>query len=203
MKQPNNYANTTAAGEFTPVELGDHNLVIKQVKEMQSKTGKPMAVVYFDFAPGDKQAGYFAEAFKNDIRPDKKWSNQATQYILTEDQDGNCSRNFKGFVTSVENSNPGFQVQWGDGFCDCLKGKLVGGTFGTEIDYYNGRELSKRVLRWFKSIDKLTDDPEAIPKDVYTKQWKEWQEKTNGTPSPVGDGFMNIPDGISEELPFN
>lgn len=88
MKKPNNYEETQVQGEFTPVELGGHKLVIKQVEERMSRTNKPMIVVFFDFAPGDKQAGYFAEAFKNDIRPEKKWPNQATQYILTEDNEG-------------------------------------------------------------------------------------------------------------------
>ena len=31
MRKPNNYENTQAQGEFTPVELGGHTLVIKQV----------------------------------------------------------------------------------------------------------------------------------------------------------------------------
>ena len=111
MKKPNNYENTQVQGEFTPVELGGHKLVIKQVEERTSRNGKPMIVVYFDFAPGDKQAGYFTEAFKNDIRPDKKWSNQATNYIPTEDNDGNCSRSFKTFLTCIEHSNNGFSTQ--------------------------------------------------------------------------------------------
>ena len=85
MQKPNNYDETQAGGEFTPVELGGHKLVIKQVNETKSKTGKDMIVVLFDFADDDKQPGYFMEQFQNDIRPDKKWPNQATQYILTED----------------------------------------------------------------------------------------------------------------------
>ena len=85
MKKPNNYENTQAQGEFIPVELGGHKMVIKSVEERMSKTNKPMIVVFFDFAPGDKQAGYFMESFKNDIRPEKKWPNQGTQYILTEE----------------------------------------------------------------------------------------------------------------------
>lgn len=105
MKKPNNYEETQVHGEFTPVELGGHKLVIKQVEERMSRTNKPMIVVFFDFAPGDKQAGYFAEAFKNDIRPEKKWPNQATQYILTEDNEGNCSRSFKTFLTCVEHGD--------------------------------------------------------------------------------------------------
>ena len=148
MRKPNNYENTQAQGEFTPVELGGHTLVIKQVEERMSKTNKPMIVVFFDFAPGDKQAGYFAESFKNDIRPDKKWSNQATQYILTEDENGDCSRSFKTFLTCVEHSNKGFTTQWGDNFGQQFKGKLVGGVYGPQMDYYDGREMEKRVLRW-------------------------------------------------------
>lgn len=143
MRKPNNYENTQAQGEFVPVELGGHTLVIKQVEERMSRTNKPMIVVFFDFAPGDKQAGYFAESFKNDIRPDKKWPNQGTNYILTEDNDGNCSRSFKTFLTCVEHSNNGFETQWGDNFGQQFKNKLVGGVFGIQMDFYNGRELEK------------------------------------------------------------
>lgn len=147
MNKPNNYDNTQAAGEFTPVELGGHKLIIKQVTETTSKNGKPMIVVLFDFAPDDKQPGYFMEQFKNDIRPDKKWPNQATNYILTEDSDGNCNRSFKTFMTCVEHSNQGFATQWGDNFGQQFKNKLIGGVFGPQMDYYNDKELQKRVLR--------------------------------------------------------
>lgn len=71
MNKPNNYDKTQANGDFTPVELGGHKLVIKQVNETQSGTGKPMIVVLFDFADDDKQPGYFWNQFANDIRPDK------------------------------------------------------------------------------------------------------------------------------------
>lgn len=201
MRKPNNYENTQAQGEFTPVDLGGHTLVIKQVEERMSKTNKPMIVVFFDFAPGDKQAGYFAESFKNDIRPDKKWSNQATQYILTEDENGDCSRSFKTFLTCVEHSNKGFTTQWGDNFGQQFKGKLVGGVYGPQMDYYDGREMEKRVLRWFVSVDKVADA--AVPDMNETRAYK---NHINGYPqgsTPAGDGFMNIPDGIDEELPFN
>ena len=50
------------------------------------------------------------------------------------------------------------------------------------------------------SIDKIGDV--AIPDMSETQAYK---NHINGYPSgstPVGDGFMNIPDGIDEELPF-
>ena len=43
MRKPNNFENVQAQGEFTPIELGGHKLIIKQVEERMSKTNKPMA----------------------------------------------------------------------------------------------------------------------------------------------------------------
>ena len=201
MNKPNNYDNTQAAGEFTPVELGGHKLIIKQVTETTSKNGKPMLVVLFDFAPEDKQPGYFMEQFKNDIRPDKKWPNQATNYILTEDSDRNCSRSFKTFMTCVEHSNQGFATQWGDNFGQQFKNKLIGGVFGPQMDFYNNKEIQKRVLRWFISVDRIADA--TVPELSETQVYKNHKNGYPAGATPSGDGFMNIPDGVDEELPFD
>ena len=200
MQKPNNYENTQAQGEFTPVELGGHKLIIKQVNETASKNGKPMIVVLFDIAQDDIQPGYFTEQFKNDIRPDKKWPNQATQYILTEDENGDCSRSFKTFITCVEHSNSGFTTQWGDNFEKQFKNKKIGGVFGLQMDYYEGKEREKRVLRWFISLDKVPDA--RIPDISETKAFKNHKSGYPEGATSAGDGFMNIPDGIDEELPF-
>lgn len=201
MKKPNNFENTQAQGGFTPVELGGHYLIIKEVLEMKSKTGKEMIKISFDFARNDKQPGYFTEAFKNDIRPDKKWPNQATQYILTEDSEGNCSRSFKTFITCVEHSNNGFVTQWGDNFGAQFKNKVVGGVFGPQKDYYENKEREKRVLRWFVSADKVKDA--QVPDIQETQAYKNYKNGYHPSATSAGDGFMNIPDGIDEELPFS
>lgn len=201
MQKPNNYENTQASGDFTPIELGGHIMEIKEVLETQSKNGKPMIRVSFDFATGDSQERYFAKQFADDIRPEKKWPNAGTTYILTEDQDGNCSRSFKTFTTSVEKSNPGFSVQWGDNFASCFKGKLVGGVFGIVNDHYNGRNLEKHQLRWFRSVDGVKDVD--IPKETQTKAYEDANKKSVFDNPPGADGFINVPDGIDEELPFN
>lgn len=201
MKKPNNYENVQAQGEFTPVELGGHSLIIKEVVEMKSKSNKNMIKISFDFAKDDKQPGYFEKVFKDDIRPDKKWPNQATQYILTEDENGDCSRSFKTFISCVEHSNKGFETQWGDLFEKQFKNKRIGGVFGLQMDYYDGREREKRVLRWFVSIDKVADA--NIPDMSETRAYKNHIAGYHPASTPAGDGFMNIPDGIDEELPFN
>lgn len=198
MQKPSNYNETQAQGEWIPVELGGHKMIVKQVSEKKSQSSKDMIVVLFDFAPDDKQPNYFMDSFNNDTRQDKKWSNQATQYILTEDADGKCSRQFKTFCTCVENSNPGFECWKNDQFDFAgIKGKKIGGVFGEQMDFYNGEEKKKRVLRWFCSIDKVADA--TIPEMSETKAYK---ERHTSAPTST-DEFMNIPDGIDEELPFN
>ena len=201
MNQPKAYAETQAAGEYVPITLGGHYLVIKQVEEMTTKNGQPMIKVFFDTADNDGQPRYFGNAYLNDIRPDKKWPAAGTAYIMSEDSEGKCTRNFKGFTTSVENSNPGYQIQWGNNFCVSLKNKLVGGIFREELGVYNDKETHQRKLAWFCSNEKV---PGADVPDVYeTKEHKSWKESGGLTTSPAdASGFMNIPDGIEEELPF-
>lgn len=201
MVKPNGYDNAKVQGEFTPVELGGHYLVIKGVEEMKSKNGKPMLKVYIDFAQNDKQSGYFFEQFKNDIQPNKKWPNQATQYILAEDDKGQCTSQIKTFCTCVEHSNERFSCWMPNGEFDFanIKNKKLGGVFGEQMDFYDGKEKKKRVLRWFCSSDKVTDA--QIPDMSETAAYKAYKEKGGMPASP--DGFMNIPDGIDEELPFN
>ena len=203
MNKPDGYEQTRAAGEFIPIECGGHFLVIKQVEEMQTRTGKPMVKISFDTADNDKQPHYFADQFRNDIRPDKKWPANGITYIQTEDQDGKCSRSFKGFTTSAEKSNPGFSVQWGDRFCETLKNKLIGGIFREELGVYNNKETHQRKLAWFCGNDKVEAAP--VPDVFETKEHKSWKDSGGiTTAAPDSSGFMNIPDGITdEELPFN
>ena len=207
MNKPNEYDTTRAAGEFTPIELGGHYLVIKEVREtddngnpLKSKNGNLMIKISIDTTDADKQPHYFMDQFRNDIRPGKKWPNNGVIYMETE-TDGKCTRNFKGFVTSVERSNPGFSVQWGDMFCQCLKNKLIGGVFREELGVYNNKETHQRKLAWFCANDKVADA--AIPNPVETREHKSWNQSGGITSAPAdAEGFMNIPDNAQEELPF-
>lgn len=198
MNKPDNYDNTPILGDRAPIELGGHTMIIKQVEELKSSTGKDMLKVSFDFAQGDVQAGYFEKIFRDDIRPDKKWPNGGITYFLTEDQEGNCSKQLKTFVTSVERSNPGFITNWGDAFAQCFKNKAVGGVFGIVNDFYNGNPFKKRELRWFRSTENVKEA--NVPMETQTRAYRE-NVGTELKRNP--DGFMNIPDGLDDELPFN
>lgn len=189
MNKPNNYEETKV-GNYTPIELGGHKLVIKQVTETKSKAGNDMIVVLFDTAKNDRQPEFMSEEFKNDIRPEKKWPHVGTNYILCEDKDGNCSRKFKSFITAYEASN-NCEAVWGDKFCAQFKNKKIGGVFGEVENEYNGKVTMRHELRWFCDISKA--DGASIPDAQYLNKKDE--------PKKDDDGFMNF-EGSNEEIPF-
>lgn len=202
MNKPQNYDSTSAAGDYEKIKLGGHKMVIKQVSEKKSQGGLDMLVILFDFAEGDEQAGYFMKQFENDIRPDKKYPNAGTNYMIIDENVDYGVRNLKTFITCVEKSNPGFTVKWGDNFGQQFKSKLIGGVFGVEKDWYDNREINRHKLARFRSIEGINDAD--IPKERTTKAYDDHLkgEAIMGA-NPAGTDFMNIPDGIDEELPFN
>lgn len=197
MKKPAGYDETQVSREFTPVTLGGHHLIIKKVEESQSKQGKPMIIVYFDMAKNDSQADYMANEFRNDIRPDKKWPRTGTQYIVSEDDQGKCSRSFKSFITCFEHSND-CEADWGAKFCSQFKDKKIGGVFGEVENEYNGKVTMRHELRWFCSDNRVEDA--AIPSPKYLNG------SSASAPAPTSDtdpaGFVAVPEGAEDDLPF-
>ena len=192
MQKPNGYDETQANGGFEPINLGGHFAVIKRVQETTSKNGRPMLQVAIDFDKKDEQTAYFAQMFQNDNREDKKWPFQATQYILTEDNEGKCSRSFKSFITSVEESNKA-HCPWDETFEAWFKNKKVGVVFGEVEDEYNGEIKTRRRIRFFCVYDKA--NTVAVPA-------KKLYKGTAASARTVDDDFMQIPDGAEEEIPF-
>lgn len=197
MNKPQNYDQTNT-GNYVPPQEGGHHLIIKQVNETTSKTGKPMAVVLFDFASNDKQPNFMSEEFKNDIRPEKKWPHAGTQYILSEDENGNCSKNIKRFVEAFEKSN-NCNAIWGDKWAAQFKNKKIGGVFGKVENEYNGKTTMRTELRWF------CNDSEAEKADVPAPKYLKNGSSSAPAPSaPAVDenGFMAVDENAGDEIPW-
>lgn len=180
MVKPSNYDNVQEYGEFKPLELGGHICKIMSVEETKSSTGKDMLKIFLDIAEGE-QANYYAEQYKADSRADKKWG--CIVYQLTEDKDGNTNRGLKTFITSVEKSNKGFTVAWGDNFTTCLKGKVIGGVFGRE-QYQNSKGELKFITKCvsFRSVDTVRAGVD-VPADKLLQGAAPTGIATSGIPS--------------------
>jgi hypothetical protein len=160
--KPKNYDEVQVNLDFERLELGGHKGIIKSVEEYTSTiSGNTSLKVTVDTDSTDKQPGYFQKQYDNDTRSDKKWSTGATKYVSLK-EDENCVKMLKSFITSVENSNPGFTYDWNKDV-DQLKGKKVGLVFGLE-EYQNqeGKLKTATKLNQFRSLDKV--DHVLIPK---------------------------------------
>lgn len=194
MQKPNSFDEVQAGGEYTPIEVGGHHAVIVSVKEQKSSTGKDMIVVALDFAKNDKQPGYFKQQFDNDTRDEKKWPYQGVQYIVTEDGTGKCSKSFKGFITAFERSN-NITTNWGDKFTAQFKNKKIGVVYGEVEEEYNGEVKARRRIRWFCEDAKVED--QKVPDKKYLNN------TVTAAPAPSSSNdFMNVPDGVDDEIPF-
>ena len=94
---------------------GGHVCQITNIRQEKSKAGKPMIVVSFDIAEGSDLDGFYItqyrEAKKNGR--DAKWSG-VIRYLLYDDN-GLTNPFFKGFIKSLEESNPGYAWDWNEG----------------------------------------------------------------------------------------
>jgi hypothetical protein len=191
MNKPNNY-DATSTGDFIPVTLGGHYAVIKQVTEREDKNGDPMIVVSIDFDKNDSQPEYFAESFRADVRPDKKWPNNAVNYITSE-RDGVCTRNFKKFIKSYVDSNGISEdsIKWGSDFCAQFKNKKIGVVYGNVEETYNGETKMRHKIRWFCDYNKVAE--QKVPEDKL--------ESGSGSSSSSSNGFVAVKN--DEDLPFS
>ena len=107
--------------------------------------------------------------------------------------EGMCSGGLKAFLENIEKSNSGFSIVWGNGFCDALKGKKIGGVFGREEYYDENAQKTKfatKCVRFCSVEDAPNMEP---PEDKLLPANKRPQ---------LDRQFEDIPAGIDDDLPF-
>ena len=138
--------------DFRGLPIGAYECVIKDARlNHNEETGKNTLKISIDIASGEYK-DYFLKAYETDTRIDRKWNNNAVRYIAYE---GDNVAFFKGFITTVENSNVGYKWNWEE---STLKGKKVCGVFQyEEYEKQDGTRGIKVRLNKFRSLDKLKD----------------------------------------------
>lgn len=146
-------------GEYETLELGGHICIIKDCKVVTTSTGKQQLSIAYDIDQSDpqKQGGFYARQFegrKQQHGAEAKWPGTTRVGI-----DGNSVPYFKGFITSIMESNPGYVWRWDE---TTLKGKKFGGVFGEE-EYLNKDNVVKTSvkLRFIRSIDFILNGVEV------------------------------------------
>ncbi|MGI5885706.1 MAG: hypothetical protein ACOX83_12205 [Candidatus Spyradocola sp.] len=142
-------------GDFEGITPGGHVCRIKTARVEAAQDKPRRLVIAFDLAEPDEQAGYYDRAYKvrqQQTPLDAKWPG-----IYRQGLDGKSTPFFKGLITSIENSNPGYTWAWDE---STLKGKLFGGLFGRE-EYVgdDGKKHWSCKCVAVRSVEGITDVP--------------------------------------------
>ncbi len=197
IKRFGDYDKTKGYGTFQALPKGGYVMRIQGATVHENSNGQYVKIAA-DIAEGEYQ-GYYARDYEGQQTEDKKWH---CNYLLSvpnddgSEQDGWTKRRFKTFTEALEESNPGYHFDWDE---SKFKGLIIGGLF-------NEREYEKRD----GSIGRATNFAQVCSVDaVRAGRFKLPDDKLLGR-SGAGnsggdsdDGFMNIPDGVADELPFD
>lgn len=192
IKKPNNWESVQAFSNRPKLPLDAY--VCKVVKGVvQTNDYGDQLCVLFDIAEGE-QTGFYAKEFKSNTMKDKKWKGVLRVWLPRDDgseKDEFTKSALKGFVTSIENSNPGYQWDWNE---NSLAGKLLGIMFRNEEWEFNGKHgWAVRPLRAMsadtvRSGDYTLPDPKPL--------------KGKDTTYLLGNSGMADLTEDDEELPF-
>ena len=117
-------------GDVERMTPGGHIVKIMNARMDMSKNGRPMLVVSFDICEGSPLDGFYRRM--HDSRKNAGFTTGwggVIRFMLYASDGVSTNGFFKGFITSVEESNPGYRFNWDE---RGLEGKLVGLVFGEE-----------------------------------------------------------------------
>lgn len=154
--------------------------------------------VLFDIAEGD-QKDFYKKKYEADESEDKKWKGRKSIYVPKDDgseRDEWTKNSFAKWVNGFEDSNDGYKWDWKESKWKGLKVGIVFGETGTVID---GREIVYTEPRFACSVAKVRDG--SAPKAKFVSK-KGYTGSSQSSTASSDDGFMNVPEGMDEEIPF-
>lgn len=183
--------------DFRGLPIGAYECVIMDARvNHNEQSGKDTFKVSVDIASGEFK-DYFRNMYENDTRIDRKWNNNAVKYLSYT---GDNVAYFKGFITTVENSNANYKWDWDE---TKLKGKKVCGVFQyEEYEKQDGTKGIKVRLNKFRSLDKLGKIEVSDSVKLLDGSYVEYEEYTNSLADKAKDLFGSSVEISSDDLPF-
>lgn len=158
-------AEAVEMGDREVLELGGHEVIIKDARLYKSEqTGNVSIKVCVDIdGKNEPQAGFFERQYNNNKLSEAKWPAAATRYLSTKKESLQYT---KGFVKSLENSNPGFTFDTKKDWSQ-VNGLKCAGVFGLEeYEDNEGKVRAGTKLVQFRSLDKLSEIKIPSVKDI-------------------------------------
>ena len=187
-------------GEYENLDLGGHEIVILDAREHKSEfSGNISLKISVDISGNDKQKGFFKKQYDENTSADKKWPTGAVKYLSLKDEQLGY---LKGFITSLEKSNPNFKFNK-KGTWEQLKNLKLAGQFGLEeYKKQDGTIGTATKLVQFRSLDKLKDIkiPKVKKLDGSLVEYEDYKEtktvKNNSNPFSELNDLVEITDNL-------
>lgn len=200
IKRFGDYDKTQAYGDFQPLPKGGYVVRILGATVHENSNGQYVKIAA-DIAEGEHQ-GYYNRDYQNQQSEDKKWHCHFLLSVPKDDgteQDGWTKRKFKTFTEALEESNPGYHFDWDE---TKFKGLIIGGLFN-EREYEKRDGSIGRATNFAQvcSVEMIRGNRYRIPDDRLLAKAGSGSGSSGITTDEYG--FMNIPEGSAEELPFD
>ena len=187
-------------GEYENLELGGHEIVILDAREHKSEfSGNISLKISVDISGNDKQKGFFKKQYDENTSADKKWPTGAVKYLSLKDEQLGF---LKGFITTLEKSNPNFKFNK-KGTWEQLKNLKSAGVFGLEeYKKQDGTIGTATKLVQFRSLDKLNEIkiPKVKKLDGSLVEYEDYKEtkteKNNSNPFGELNDLVEITDNL-------
>lgn len=182
------------SSDYKTLPIGGHICRIVGAKATKSRNGNDMIEIAFDIAENGEYDGMFNERFDGlrKQKPDCKWPNGGMFRTGILTRDGKTSGYFKGLITAVEESNPGYSFKGSGCNEETMKGKLIGFNFGEEDYKGNDGNIRTSVKPFYAvSVQTVRDGIEPPKKKEY---------KPKPAESMTAQGFTEV--DTPDDLPF-
>ena len=194
------YDKSKRRTSFEQLPKGAYVIKILGAKEETGNYG-PQVTIAFDIAEGEYK-GFYQNQFDRNTNEDKKWPFDAVYYLSVPQDDSKeyVWTNWNTFFADLEDSNKGFIF---DGDVKKLKGKLIGGKFHIKQTEYNGNVYDHTKLKWTCVAEDVRKGKAGkMPNDALVGGSRSNRNAPAASGNSEMDGFVNLPEGAEEELPF-
>ena len=209
---------TNNFGDRERLNLGGHICKVLETS-IEQVTSKKDGKVYnilnlkFDIEAPDEQAGFYQRRYVQDAEKNAlnaKWRGNYRLTIPDNSSEDFVKKNWKTFLTSVEESNPGVKINGATGFDEnILVGKVFGGIFGLEefVLPTDGKVITFTRIRFSRSTKNIFEakipsvkllDNTYMDYEDYISDKKENKTSSNNNASTFEQGVINS----DSDLPF-
>ena len=193
IKKFKDYATTQSYSEYKQLPKGGYVLKVLGVDLGENKVGQ-YVTLHCDVEEGEYK-NFFTDDYRNQQGEDKKW--HCNFFVNVPNDDGSekdnwTKRRFKTIIEDFEDSNEGFHFDWDE---KKFKGLLIGGLFNVrEYEKRDGSVGSATNLAQLCKVSSILNDTYKLPQDKLLEKKPAVSVDT--------DGFMKIPEGVGDDLPF-